>query len=112
MGKNQDPDPGSYFPQIRNHFLGLKYLNSLMRIRDGKNPDSGSAILFLTEGSMQDVTVARSRIIFTAIAMTKKILECHCTVSINNSDPYRHSKVRICIIKQLLSHLGTAKRIR
>ncbi len=32
-----DPDPGSgsYFLELRNHFLGLKYLNSLMRIRDG-----------------------------------------------------------------------------
>jgi hypothetical protein len=24
-------------PRVRNHFFGLKYLNSLMRIRDGKN---------------------------------------------------------------------------
>jgi hypothetical protein len=35
--------PGSYFLELRNHFLGLKYLNSLMRIRDGKisNPGFG-----------------------------------------------------------------------
>ncbi len=26
--------PWSYFRELRNHFLGLKYLNSLMRIRD------------------------------------------------------------------------------
>jgi hypothetical protein len=26
--------PGSYFLELRNHLLGLKYLNSLMRIRD------------------------------------------------------------------------------
>ncbi len=26
--------PGSYFLELRNHFLGLKYLNSLMGIRD------------------------------------------------------------------------------
>jgi hypothetical protein len=34
---NRDEQPGSYFLELRNHFfvfLGLKYLNSLMRIRD------------------------------------------------------------------------------
>ncbi len=30
--------PGSNFLELRNHFLGLKYLNSLMRIQD---PGSG-----------------------------------------------------------------------
>ncbi len=34
----RDEPPGSYFLELRNHFLGLKYLNSFMRIRD---PDSG-----------------------------------------------------------------------
>jgi hypothetical protein len=37
----RDEQPGSYFLELRNHFfafLGLKYLNSLMRIRD---PGSG-----------------------------------------------------------------------
>ncbi len=33
--------PGSYFRELRNHFLGLKYLDSLMRIQDGKNTDPG-----------------------------------------------------------------------
>jgi hypothetical protein len=28
-------------PEFRNHFLGLKYLNSLMRIRDGDSSDPG-----------------------------------------------------------------------
>ncbi len=28
--------PGSYFRELINHFVGLKHLNSLMRIRDGK----------------------------------------------------------------------------
>ncbi len=37
----RDEQPGSYFPELRNHFLGLKDLNSLMRIRDGKNSDPG-----------------------------------------------------------------------
>jgi hypothetical protein len=36
--------PGSYFLELRNHFLELKYLNSLMRIRDGKNSDQGSGM--------------------------------------------------------------------
>jgi hypothetical protein len=27
--------------ELRNHFWGLKYLNSLMQIRDGKNSDPG-----------------------------------------------------------------------
>ncbi len=30
----RDEQPGSYFLELRNHFWGLKYLNSLMRIRD------------------------------------------------------------------------------
>jgi hypothetical protein len=37
MGKKirvRDEQPRSYFRELRNHFLGLKYLNSLMRIRD------------------------------------------------------------------------------
>jgi hypothetical protein len=41
-----DPDPGSgaFFTPgygVKNHFFGLKYLNSLMRIRDEKNSDPG-----------------------------------------------------------------------
>ncbi len=32
MGKKSGS--GSYFLKFRNHFVGLKYLNSLMRIRD------------------------------------------------------------------------------
>jgi hypothetical protein len=54
-----DDQPGSYFLELRNHFFvffGLKYLNSLMRIRDpgwrrfgtgirdGKKSDPGSGI--------------------------------------------------------------------
>jgi hypothetical protein len=31
---NRDEQPGSYFLELINHFFGLKYLNSLMRIRD------------------------------------------------------------------------------
>ncbi len=34
----RDGKPGSYFWELRNHYYGLKYLNSLMRIRD---PTSG-----------------------------------------------------------------------
>jgi hypothetical protein len=30
----RDEQPGSYFLELKNHFLGLKYLYSLMRIRD------------------------------------------------------------------------------
>ncbi len=30
----RDDQPGSYFREIRKHFFGLKYLNSLMRVRD------------------------------------------------------------------------------
>jgi hypothetical protein len=35
-------------------------------------------VTILTEWSMQDVTVARSRVIFMAIAMTRKIVQCYC----------------------------------
>jgi len=50
----RDEQPGSYFLELRNHFSGLKYLNSLMRIWDGnrvrirdpgwKKSDPGSGI--------------------------------------------------------------------
>ena len=52
----RDEQPGSYFLELRNHFCGLIYLNSLMRIRDpgwrqfgsgirdGKKSDPGSGI--------------------------------------------------------------------
>jgi hypothetical protein len=54
----RDEQPGSYFLELRNHFLfilGLKYLNSLRirdpgwrqfgsGIRDGKKSDPGSGI--------------------------------------------------------------------
>jgi hypothetical protein len=30
----RDEQPGSYSLELRNHFIGLKYFNSLMRIRD------------------------------------------------------------------------------
>jgi hypothetical protein len=35
----RDEQPGSYFLEHRNHFFGLKYLNFLMRIRDGDSLD-------------------------------------------------------------------------
>jgi hypothetical protein len=38
-----DEQPRSYFRELRNNFL-VEYLNSLMRIRDGKNSDPGSEI--------------------------------------------------------------------
>jgi hypothetical protein len=39
--------PGSYFRELKRQFFGLEYLNSFMRIRDGKNSDEhpGSATL-------------------------------------------------------------------
>jgi hypothetical protein len=43
----RDEQPGSYFLELRNHFfvfLGLKYLNSLMRIRDPGWKKFGSGI--------------------------------------------------------------------
>ncbi len=40
----RDEQPGSYFLELRNHFLGLKYLNSLMRIRDPGWKKLGSGI--------------------------------------------------------------------
>jgi hypothetical protein len=39
----REEQAGSYFLELRNIFE-LKYLNSLMRIRDGKNSDSGSGM--------------------------------------------------------------------
>jgi hypothetical protein len=41
--ENSDEYPGSYFRQLRNKFLGKKYLTSLMliRIRNILTPDPG-----------------------------------------------------------------------
>ncbi len=40
----RDEQPGSYFLELRNQFFGLKYLNSLMRIRDPGWKKVGSGI--------------------------------------------------------------------
>jgi hypothetical protein len=43
----RDEQPGSYFLELRNHFIGLKYLNSfLLWIRDPgwQNSDPGSGM--------------------------------------------------------------------
>ncbi len=37
----RDEQPGNYFLELRNHFFRLKYLNFLMRIREGKKFGSG-----------------------------------------------------------------------
>ncbi len=50
----RDEQPGSYFLELRNHFLaffGLKYLNSLMRIRD---PRSGMETVRIRDGKKSD----------------------------------------------------------
>jgi len=39
-----DEKPGSYFLELRNYFFGLKYLNSLMRIRYSGWKQFGSGI--------------------------------------------------------------------
>ena len=48
-GSNQDPDrdeqPGSYFRELKKQFFGLKYLNSLMWIRDPGWKKVGSGII-------------------------------------------------------------------
>jgi hypothetical protein len=42
----RDEQPGSYFLELRNHFVRVKILNSLMRIRDPgwKNSGLGSGM--------------------------------------------------------------------
>jgi hypothetical protein len=40
----RDEQPRSYFRELRYHFLGLKYLNSLMRIWDPGWKEFGSGI--------------------------------------------------------------------
>jgi hypothetical protein len=37
----RDEQPGSYFRELKKQFFGLKYLNFLMKIRDGKNSVPG-----------------------------------------------------------------------
>jgi hypothetical protein len=45
----RDEQPGSY--ELRDHFLGLKYLNSLVRIR---NPGSGMEKIRIRDGKNSD----------------------------------------------------------
>jgi hypothetical protein len=40
----RDDQPGSYFRMLKNRFFWLKYLNHLMRIRDGKTSYPGSGM--------------------------------------------------------------------
>ncbi len=47
MGKKSwsgNEQPGWYFRELKKLFFGLKYLNSLMWIRDGTNSDPGSGM--------------------------------------------------------------------
>jgi hypothetical protein len=37
----RNEQPGSYFLELRNYFLGFKYLSSVIQIRNGKNSDPG-----------------------------------------------------------------------
>jgi hypothetical protein len=85
------PPPEKQLPAIKGEKVGVYQ-------RDGeysRDPTFGDFVPILTETSMQDITVARSREILMAIAITRKILQCyclhrlvvHCTISINKSDP-------------------------
>ncbi len=66
--KNQDPDPesvprdehhGSYFRELRNTFLCLKYLNSFMRIRIRESFYPGSGMEKFGSGINIPATLAR-----------------------------------------------------
>ncbi len=52
MGKNSDPGwtPGSYFRELWNHFFGLTYLNSLMRVRNPGWKTLGSVMVKFGSG--------------------------------------------------------------
>jgi hypothetical protein len=43
-----------------------------------RGPIFGDFVTILTESSMQDVRVEMSRVIFTAIAIRRKIGQCYC----------------------------------
>jgi hypothetical protein len=50
--RTRDEQPGSYFLELRNHFLGFKYFNSLMRIWDPGWKKVGSGIRYKHPGSL------------------------------------------------------------
>jgi hypothetical protein len=52
----QDEHPGSYFRELRHHNFGLKYLNSLMWIRNGKilYLGSGNSLMRIRDGKILD----------------------------------------------------------
>jgi hypothetical protein len=48
----RDEQPRSYFLELGNHYFGLKYLNSLMRIRD---PGSGMGTIQIRDPGWKKV---------------------------------------------------------
>jgi hypothetical protein len=50
----RDEQPGSHFRELISHFWRLKYLSSLMGIRDGKNSDPGSGKIRIRDREKSD----------------------------------------------------------
>ncbi len=70
------------FPEtILFNFYWL-YVYNLVETREMENISRGPIfrdfVTILTERSMQDVTVERFRVIFTAIVIARKIVQCYC----------------------------------
>ncbi len=73
----------------------MENISTLYRI----GPTFGDFVTILTERSVQDIKVEKSQVTFTAIVIRRKIVQCycvhrvvvHCSVSINKSDPCRHT---------------------
>jgi hypothetical protein len=67
-----DPDPGGQKTRGSGSGFGS---GTLLREMEyiSRSPTFGDFVTILTERSMQDITVERARVIFTAIAITRKI---------------------------------------
>jgi hypothetical protein len=55
--RNPGKQPRSYYRELRNNFLGLKYLNSLMRVRDPGCEKYGSGMekFWIQDGKNSDL---------------------------------------------------------
>jgi hypothetical protein len=94
----RDEQPGSYFRKLRNHFLGLKYLHSLMRIRDPALKKFGSGMEKIRIRDKHPGSALLQKISY--YMMSFSLLNFYVTFSISGSCQHCGKSVR------QLRHLG------
>jgi hypothetical protein len=80
LGKTEISLCNLFYYLIINWFKHVVYMKTreMENISRGSTRTFGDFVTILTDRSMRDVTVERSRVIFTAIVITRKIVQCYC----------------------------------